>query len=39
MKKLLTKDLIVFWIAFAAFVLAVLSLNASLNKLVDYEEE
>ena len=39
MKKLLTKDLIVFWIALAALVLAVLSLNASLNKLVDYEEE
>ena len=39
MDKVFTKDLIVLWIALGALVCAGLSLNASLKKLVDAEQE
>lgn len=39
MEKVFTKDLIVLWIALGALVCAGLSLNASLNKLTNAEQE
>ncbi len=38
-KKTFTKDLFVLWIALGALIIASLSLNTSLNLLVDKEEE
>lgn len=39
MKKVFTKDLIVLWVALAALIIAALSLNSSLNRLVGKEEQ
>ena len=39
MKKLFRKELIVLWLALAALICAALSLNASLNRLADREQE
>ncbi len=39
MKKVFTKDLLVLWIALAALICAALSLNRSLNLLVEKEQE
>lgn len=39
MKKTFNKDLFVLWFALAALICAALSLNSSLNKLVNSEQE
>ena len=38
-KKIFTKDLVVLWIALGTLIIAALSLNTTLNLLVDKEEE
>lgn len=39
MKKVFSKELIVLWISLAALICAALSLNTSLNRLANKEEE
>jgi len=39
MKKVFGKELIVLWISLAALICAALSLNTSLNRLANKEEE
>ena len=39
MKKIFKKDLIVLWISLAALICAAITLNSSLNLLVNKEEE
>ncbi len=39
MKKVFTRELIVLWVALAALIIAALSLNSSLNRLVGKEEQ
>ena len=39
MKKLFNKDLLVFWLSFAAMVCAVISLNDTLNKLENKKQK
>ena len=38
-KKVFTRELIVLWVALAALIIAALSLNSSLNRLVGKEEQ
>ena len=39
MKKFFNKDLLVFWLSFAAMVCAVISLNDTLNKLENKKQK
>lgn len=39
MKKVFGKELIVLWISLAALIIAALSLNSSLNRLVAKEQD